>query len=355
MSDFVTELRREVVTAHAQHHVAAVRTRRRRRRPILAGAVALAALLVAVVWALRSIPPPERTAEPRVVKVLRIGGDPIDGTFAAGSLWVADVRRHRVVRIDPERRRVVGEVALDDGPDEIAGDDRAVWARAEGVDRAVTLSRLWRIDPGSGRVTAARTTEGYCNALAVTGGTAWMTNTEGSVGDTIDRLSAAAMPSRRIPFAGGSGLAPGGRWLWVVSKEGTVARINARTARIAHRWTRLAPSGNGDASEAIVADPRGAWLLSAGQGRILRLGGDRVTRVLRIDDNVRPILANSGGGLWIVTSDDPTSSRIARVDPRTGAVTATVELGKHYPRALVPARGGLWVIAGDGTAVLVDT
>ena len=50
MSDFVTELRREVVGAHAPHRVSAVRTRRRRRRPILAGAVALAALLFAVVW-----------------------------------------------------------------------------------------------------------------------------------------------------------------------------------------------------------------------------------------------------------------------------------------------------------------
>ena len=36
-------------------------------------------------------------------------------------------------------------------------------------------------------------------------------------------------------------------------------------------------------------------------------------------------------------------------------MTATVELGAHYPRALVPAPGELWVISGDGTAVLIDT
>ena len=33
MSDFVTELRHEVVGAHATHRVAAARTRRRRRVP----------------------------------------------------------------------------------------------------------------------------------------------------------------------------------------------------------------------------------------------------------------------------------------------------------------------------------
>jgi streptogramin lyase len=156
-----------------------------------------------------------------------------------------------------------------------------------------------------------------------------------------------------VPFAHGSGLAAGGKWLWAVSKEGTVARIDPRTARIAHQWTRLAPSGNADAGEAIVADSRGAWLLSAGQGRILRLEGDRVRKVLRVDETVEPILAYSGRALWVVTSAEPTGSRLARLDPRTGVVNATVELGGHYPRALVPAPGGLWVVAGDGTVVRV--
>ena len=64
MSDFVTELRREVVGAHATHHVAAARTRRRRRRAASsAGAVALAALLVAVVSG-RALDPAARADAP---------------------------------------------------------------------------------------------------------------------------------------------------------------------------------------------------------------------------------------------------------------------------------------------------
>ena len=129
MSDFVTELRREVVGAHAQHRVAAVRTRRRRRRPVLAGAVAFAALLVAVVLIARSIPRARATAEPRVVKVVQIGGDPWTAR-RAGSLWVTEFEGRQVVRIDPDRRKVIGESRLDEGPDDIAADDESVWATA---------------------------------------------------------------------------------------------------------------------------------------------------------------------------------------------------------------------------------
>ena len=42
-------------------------------------------------------------------------------------------------------------------------------------------------------------------------------------------------------------------------------------------------------------------------------------------------------------------------DPARGGVTAIVDVGLHPPRALVPVPGGLWVIGGDGTAVLIDT
>ena len=66
------------------------------------------------------------------------------------------------------------------------------------------------------------------------------------------------------------------------------------------------------------------------------------------------ILARSNG-LWVVTGEEPQAAAVERIDPRTGKVTATVQLGTHYPRALVTVRGGLWVIAGDGTAVLIDT
>ena len=60
MSDFVTELRREVVGAHAAHRHSSARTRRRRWQPVLAGALALAVAAAAIVLAYRSLPAPSR-------------------------------------------------------------------------------------------------------------------------------------------------------------------------------------------------------------------------------------------------------------------------------------------------------
>ena len=116
----------------------------------------------------------------------------------------------------------------------------------------------------------------------------------------------------------------------------------------------LAPSNGDWDAHSIAADRSGAWVIDSAGGRLLRLEGDQVVRTLRIGET-QPIMAKAADGLWVVMSDDARASGIARIDPRTGKVTATIGLGSHYPRALVPSREGLWVIAGDGTALLIDT
>jgi hypothetical protein len=349
VSDYITELRREVVSAHATHRHAAARIRRRRWRPVLAGAVGLAVLIVAIVLAYRSLPAPEPSTEPRIIKVLRIGGSPADGVFAYGSLWVTDYEGRRIVRLDPSARKVIGQVELDQGPDDIAAGAGSLWLI--GAAEQHPIARLWRVDPARARVIDELDHPDDFSTIAASADAVWLTAQPGFV----RRIPATGGRERRIPVQLPNGVSTSGRSVWVVSQDGSVARIDAGSARIAHRWTRLAPSGDDDASDAIVADPRGAWLLSAGQGRILRLEGDAVTKVLRINPPNEPILARAADGLWVVPSAEPGRASIERIDPRTGLVTATVELGKHYPRALVPVRGGLWVVAGDGTVVLVAT
>ncbi len=348
MSDFVTELRREVVTAHAQHRAAAVRTRRRRRRPLLAGAAALAALLVAVVLIARSLPAPEQTAEPRVVEVVRIGGTPADGVLALGSLWVAEFDGRRVVRIDPETREVTARIPLGDQPEVMASAGERLWAAGQTPDG---YARVWSIDPEANTVRGQFETDEGADVTA-TGDAVWVTR-RGHEDHSIDRFSATDLRRvGRIPFGGPIGLAVGGDSVWAFGSDGTIARIDAGSGRIAHRWPRLMPSNLTASGRSIAADRTGAWVLDSYGGQIVRLEGDRIVRTIRIGES-KPILAATPGALWIVTGDDPTASRIARIDPRNGRETASVELGTHYPRALVPAPDGLWVVAGDGTVVLV--
>ena len=249
MSDFVTELRREVVGAHAQHRVSAVRTRRRRRRPILAGAVALAALLVAVVMVVRSIPQPEQTAEPRVVKVLRIGRRPVPtARSAAGSLWVDRLPAPaRWSRIDPARRKVIARIPIwTTLPTTSLPTTDSVWASSATPD-GIRARACGASTPASNRVASPlrrrqphrhRRDRRRCAS--------------GSSGELVqtldDRPSLAAADGRRttrIPFdRGATGLRQPGRWVWVSGADGTVLRIDRAAATIAHRWPRLASPGS---------------------------------------------------------------------------------------------------------------
>jgi hypothetical protein len=256
VSDFVTELRREVVGAHAAHRHSAARTRRRRRRPVLVGAVAVAAAIAVIVVAFRSLPATEQTTGPHVVTVLRIGGNPVDGVFAAGSLWVTYSDRRQVVRIDTASRKVIARIPLDAAPEDIATGDGSVWARGVAGDQ---VTRIWRVDPAANRVVAHFDTP-FGEGLALTPGSVWAPRRD--PGSSVLRLSSAT--GRRvgqIPAAGGLGIAASGRQIWIVTTYGTVVHIDGSRGRVEHRWPNLTPglAGVGDAIGPIVADRSGAW------------------------------------------------------------------------------------------------
>ncbi len=354
MSDFITELRREVVGGHATHRRRTARsTRMRRWRPALAGAAALAALLVVVVLAVRSVEAPEPAGEPRVVEVVRLGGFPIDGVFAGGSLWVISAEPSELLRIDPGTRRVVARIPVDGIVDDIAAGDGALWLRTAGTNDDGT--RLSRIDLRSNRVVAGFDAAPG-DALVVSGGVLWSDRRSAPIGvDRIDPGSGAV--TGRVGFRHIDRLALAGDVLWAVAQNGTVASIDPASRRILHRWSQLAPSdAMAISSQAIAADPAGAWVLSTEKAAIFRLEGERVMRTLEIDSTAQAILAATADGLWIATGDELRSRfQVARLDPATGRETASVDVGPHRPRALIPVAGGLWVVAADGTAVLIET
>ena len=155
MSNFVTELRREVVGAHAAH---------RHSSPGPAAAAGSRCWPARSRWRWR--PPrscsptarcraPEQTAEPHVVKVLRIGGVPNDAVLAAGSLWVSDFDGHQVIRIDPVHRKVIARIPLGKAspatlPPATGACGHAAWPGISPASRASTR-RPTASPPGSGR------------------------------------------------------------------------------------------------------------------------------------------------------------------------------------------------------------
>lgn len=128
MSDYISELRRDLVGAAAREQgrgragrVARPLRPRAWSRPALAGALAIAAVLVAVVLTLTRVAPPPQPADPKVIATVRLDGQPRDAVLAGGSLWVADYEG-RVLQVDPVRRRVRARIDVGGTPLAVAAE-----------------------------------------------------------------------------------------------------------------------------------------------------------------------------------------------------------------------------------------
>ena len=132
MTDFLGELRAEVLDAHAAHRRRG-RARRSARtlasglRPALAVATAVLAL-VAAVLAVRAVTPPP-TSGPRVVDVIRLGGTPTAAVRAGDSVWIADFASSRLIQLDAGGRRVVKRVEIGGQPVAVTAAPGGVWFR----------------------------------------------------------------------------------------------------------------------------------------------------------------------------------------------------------------------------------
>ena len=132
MSDYIAELRRELVGAaeRERRRRAPRRALRRARRPLtlgLAGAAALAALVLGIV---RELPTPS-PAGPRVVATIRLGDIPVGAATGAGRVWVSD-NSGSVLVLDPKSRRRIATIATGNAAASIAASDDAVWVVAAG-------------------------------------------------------------------------------------------------------------------------------------------------------------------------------------------------------------------------------
>ena len=113
-------------------------------------------------------------------------------------------------------------------------------------------------------------------------------------------------------------------------------------------------------SPATATTPRPSPPTTAGHRHRHRAVGDlrvetgRAVWTLDIPADSQPLLAHTRAALWVASQNDQRGHfRLSRIDP-DGRRDCGRRRRLHPPRALVPVRGGLWVICGDGTAVLID-
>jgi hypothetical protein len=352
MSDFITGLRGDLVDAADRH-----RRRGRRRstplrrvwQPALAGATAVAAA-IAVLFAADTLSPDVAT-RPEIAAVVQIGGQPQDAVAAGGSLWVSDFGG-RVIRVDPVTGRATARIDVPGNPIGIAAAGGDVWVTSPSTTANGNGSLLSRIDSRTGRVIDRIRVGGYVDAIAAGAGGLWLIDKHRPRLERIDPVSGAR--TARVPFGRAGALAIGGETtLWALGDEGTVVAVDGGSLAVDR--LRGVSDGHGPAENMLAADAEGAWVVARGSGALLRIESGRLVSRTEVPEAAGPV-AVGDRAVWVATGDAHTLRgpfRLAHIDPDSGEVTATLDLGRRQPKALLAAGRDVWVIAADGTALLV--
>jgi streptogramin lyase len=361
VSDFLTELRGDLVDAHARYGergragrlARPVHPRTWRPAAMLGAALATACLIAGIV-AMSTLhgpaPAPTPASPLRVVARFQVSGDLADATLGFGYVWTINSHNGVITKVDPASGRVVRVITVDLPLDSITAGTGAIWATTSGNP---AHGLLLRIDPGKGRVTATWRLRGYSVVSAAGDGAVWMLGTEDrQIG--LERLDpATGRTTLRLPTPTlGDAIAIGGGSLWTLDAHGVLSRRDPRTGQALRRVPALgSPLGTGG-EKVLVADATGVWLVRPGALVRVTTGGSVVRRIPLPADTM-PLLAEARGDLWLARGATGVHPRLLRFDAGTGKLTGSLDLGSHQSQALVPSPRGLWVVCADGTALLV--
>jgi YVTN family beta-propeller protein len=260
--------------------------RRVRTRPLLLG-IALAAALVAAL----------------VAVVLARGDDAQPVVVAPNSVAV----------IDPSKNEVADAIGVGDSPGPIAAGSGSVWV-VNLNDRTLT-----KIDPAARSVVQ-------------------------SVGLHVG--SGLATPSLLIAAAGDD--------VWVWACHQSLFRVDPRSGQVAEELEIFRNSGAYSGySCALAAEPGAAWVPmdyrppAEYRPEVLHVDAPTDTPAYISDrfpvpapeDAYRSAMTIGAGSIWVADHD---GGAVRRMDPGTGAITATVRLGDS-PSAMVFGHGSAWV------------
>lgn len=187
---------------------------------------------------------------------------------------------------------------------------------------------------------------GFADFIAVDGDSVWVTNK-----GRVERWSKAGKLAEVIMAHPCGAMTITAGALWVADcQDKTLNRIDTKTARI----TAIIPTGlaSPDGEMNVVSGAGSIWVASDKTGRIARV--DPATNTVVASVKVEPgscYLAFGEGALWAVSASSQT---VQKVDTASNTVVVSTKLGKA-PGFLAAGEGGVWVQEqGDGTVARID-
>jgi YVTN family beta-propeller protein len=289
-----------------------------------------------------------------VVAQIRVGENPLDIVFAAGSVWVANVGDTTVTQIDPRTRRIVRMIDLGAAPMGLAADDGTVWV-TNGLDGTLT-----RIDAVTGevekpvRLRPKLDIQFFKNVATHLEGAAWMpaVATQGSlwVSDVLSNSILRVDPAQetvadKLDGYDGLSLASGGEQLWVIDYQ---FRKLVRLDPGSNRPSLVVQLDPDVAPKALAADGESVWIANSGPSAglppnfIWRLDAATGAIIRKIDVGYLPdAIAVGEDAVWVANWGDRT---VTKIDKATNNVLATLQVGRNVGGVAVAA-GAVWITA----------
>jgi YVTN family beta-propeller protein len=234
-----------------------------------------------------------------IVGAIPVGERPAGIAVGAGSVWVTNTGADTISQIDLESRAAVNSIDVGRGPTGIAIADGSVWVTNSG-ERTVS-----RVNMAAGRVVDTIVVGNGPTALAVGAGSLWVANASDSTVVRLDLGSGEAGP----------------------------------------------PIGVAALPVAVAVDDAGVWVASADGGAVTHLDPrSGATLAAPIPLGSRPTaVAIGAGSVWVAGSD----GTVARIDPVTNRVTATIDVGGSLA-SIVVSQSSVWVADLEGAVHQLD-
>jgi virginiamycin B lyase len=333
--DFVDRLELELRAAGERRARPWRIARRQLLTPALAALGVVAIAIVVAATALRSDETVPAQAPPRLIANTALVSQGGSMASAFGSVWVADIAREQLLRLDPRTRAVEARIPL----------GGAAWVdAAAGSIWALGSDRLLRIDPSSNRVVASIRSGGPAPGKVLDGaGVVWMAYPHVLLRVDLRRN----VVTRTVPTSGAGykalGAVSDGRVLYLTRGDGRLLRYDARTGK------RLS----------AVRASFGGWLMGVAGGTVFVAGDSGVTAVdaatgrSRWTRDLRAQAVNEGTfdgtTVWVHATDRATTrDRLWRIDARTGHVTGSLTLPEFGAASVVAVGKQVWTMSVGG-------
>ncbi len=328
----------------------------------------LLALAVATVFLTRS-GSREAVRPPEVVARFALG-ESLGGTVGAyGSVWVADTGPDRLLRVDPDSRRVTVRLPVE-GDVAMAPAGGTLWALNEGAPAPATDFRdlLLRIDPRSDEVTRLRlrTPSGADLGgvgLAADQDSVWILGTTVSWHNNdalglmrLDPQTGRATVAFALPGKWGRvGIALRRDGLWAITADDRLLRYDARTGEKLSE-TRLDLPGSGRDAEPAPGHLQfaGDTLVTSTPGGLAGIDPYAGRVVWRRDLGGTVNAWTEAGGLVWATVSPRGPDRLVAVEPHDGQVATSVGLDVFGADGIASVGDELWITTAGGEAVVLQ-